>query len=222
MDPSSIVDLSHKLDSKVQVYPGDRPFTCSQCATVANDGYSVHVLSFSTHTGTHIDVPSHFIANGKTIDQIPLPSLINPLVVVDLTHLDLQNRQIITWEDIKPSADRLGPGVTVVLRTGWDAYWSSPKYYEHPFLAKDAAQRIVETGVRVVGVDTFSPDETPYQGVGGEHGFAVHEVILGAGGIIAENLTNLAALDGHSHIALVPLNVEGSDGSPVRAFAWKA
>ncbi|KAF5375550.1 hypothetical protein D9615_009136 [Tricholomella constricta] len=221
MDPSNIVDLSHKLDSDVQIYPDDPPFTCSPCATVAKDGYSVHGLTMGTHTGTHIDAPSHFFADGKTIDQIPLPSLFGPLVVVDLTQRNLQNRQMIIWADIEASADRMSPGVILLLHTGWSAHWGSPKYYEHPFLARDAAERIVERGVHIVGVDALSPDETPYQGVGGGQGFGAHEVILGAGGIIAENLTNLSALDGQNHIALVPLNLDGCDGSPVRAFAWK-
>ncbi|KAF8058778.1 putative cyclase [Lyophyllum atratum] len=222
MDTSTIIDLSHKLDSNVQIYPGDPPFTCTPCTTVAKDGYSVHSLTLGSHTGTHIDAPSHFFANGKTIDQIPLPTLIGPLVLVDLTARNLRDRQMITWADIEPSAELMHPGVILVLHTGWSAYWGTPKYYDHPFLARDVATKIIERGVRILGVDTLNPDETEYQGVGGGEGFGVHEVILGAGGIIAENLTNLAALDGHDQIALIPLNLEGSDGSPVRAFAWKA
>lgn len=221
MDAGTIVDLSHKLNSCATIYPGDPAFTCHPCATVAKDGYSVHALALGSHTGTHIDAPSHFFVDGKTIDQISLRTLFGPLVVVDLTRHNLRNRQIITWADIEASSELMLPGVILILRTGWSVYWGLPRYYDHPFLARDAAVRILEKGVRILGVDTLSPDETPYQGVGGGEGFGTHEVILGAGGIIAENLTNLAALDGHNRIGLVPLSLEGSDGSPVRAFAWK-
>ncbi|GLB37827.1 putative cyclase [Lyophyllum shimeji] len=221
MDPSTIVDLSHKLNSNATIYPGDPTFTCRPCAIVAKDGYSVHALSLGSHTGTHIDAPSHFFADGRTIDQIPLSSLFAPLVVVDLTRRNLRDRQKITWAELEASAELMQPGVILVLHTGWSAYWGTPRYYGHPFLAREAAEKILERGVRILGVDTLSPDETPYQGVGGAEGFGAHEVILGAGGVIAENLTNLAALDGQNRIGLVPLNVEGSDGSPVRAFAWK-
>ncbi|KAG5638444.1 hypothetical protein H0H81_012661 [Sphagnurus paluster] len=221
MDPTSIVDLSHRLDSNVQIYPGDPHYSCTPYTTVAKDGYSVHALSLGTHTGTHIDAPSHFFADGKPVDQIPLESLIGPLVVIDLTDLDLQDRQKITWADIAPSAAHIRTGVVLVLHTGWAAHWGTPKYYAHPFLAREAAERILAAGVRVLCVDTLSPDETPYEGEGGENGYGTHEVILGAGGIIAENITNITALDGQNWIALIPLNLEGCDGAPVRAFAWK-
>ncbi|RDB25012.1 Kynurenine formamidase [Hypsizygus marmoreus] len=220
INPSTLVDLSHKLDSNVQIYPGDPLFSCTPHTTVAKDGYSVHTLTLGSHTGTHIDAPSHFFPDGQTIDQIPLSSLITPLVVVDLTSRELQDRQTITWSDIEGASEHMSPDVALVLRTGWSAFWGTPRYFSHPFLSRDAAAKIFDRGVRVLGVDTLSPDETSYDGVGGEQGFGVHEVILGGGGIIAENL-NLGGLMNQNMIALVPLNLEGCDGSPVRAFAWK-
>ncbi|KAG6887410.1 hypothetical protein C0995_015597 [Termitomyces sp. Mi166 len=222
MNPNTIIDLSHKLDSNVQTYPGDPQFTCRPCATVPQDGYSVHSISLGSHTGTHIDAPSHFFAGSTTIDQIPLSSLFAPLVVVDLTQRNLKDRQMITWEDISSSADLMRQGVILVIHTGWSAYWGTPKYYNHPFLEREAARKIIERGVRIVGLDTLSPDETEYQGIGGLHGFGAHQEILGVRALIVENLTNLDKLNGQTHIGLVPLNLEGSDGSPVRAFAWKA
>ncbi|KAF9463586.1 putative cyclase [Collybia nuda] len=221
---ASLLDLSHKLDSNVQIYPGDPAFSCSPFATVSKDGYSVHAVSLGTHTGTHIDAPSHFFADGKTIDQIPLSSLMGPLVKIDLTKSGLEERQVITWEDhiaLTPAAAEIRVGVILLIQTGWAAYWGTPKYFHHPFLSRDAAQRILDKGVKVVGFDTLNPDETPFEGVGGEQGFGTHEVILGAGGVIAENLTGLERIGDQNMIALIPLNLEGCDGSPIRAFAWK-
>jgi len=130
---------------------------------------------------------------------------------------------MIEWGDIREYAPQMREGVILLLYTGWSQYWGTPKYYDHPYLSREAAKRILESGVRVLGVDALSPDETPYNGVDGTHGFGVHQEILGAGGVIAENLTNLQALgEGQNMIALVPLNLVGSDGSPVRALAWKA
>lgn len=220
-----VLDLTHKLNSKAPIYPGDPSFSCTPVTTVSKDGYSVHALSLGSHTGTHIDAPSHFFSDGKTIDQIALSSLTGPLVKLDLTRYGLQDRQPITWDDhISPAVKDLllSEGDILIIQTGWSAYWGSEKYFHHPFLSRDAAQRILDTGVRVVGVDMLSPDETPFEGVGGGQGFGAHEVILGAGGIIAENLTNLEDIGDEDRVALIPLNLEGSDGSPVRAFAWKA
>jgi len=129
---------------------------------------------------------------------------------------------MIKWDDIQDYAPQMQENVILLLYTGWSRYWGTQKYYEHPYLSRDAAKRVLESGVRVLGLDTLNPDETPYNGVGGSHGFGVHQEILGAGGVIAENLTNLQAIcDGRYMIALIPLNLVGSDGSPVRALAWK-
>jgi kynurenine formamidase len=113
-------------------------------------------------------------------------------------------------------------GVILLLRTGWSDHWCTPKYLDHPILGQAAAERIMATGVRVVGIDTFSPDETRADGTAGAGGFSAHEAILGCGWIIIENLRNLDQLqtDGFM-VSFLPLNIKGGDGSPVRAVAWK-
>ena len=94
----------------------------------------------------------------------------------------------------------------------------SQAYYDHPFLEVEAAKRLLELGVKVIGVDTLSPDETRVDGSFPD--FAVHHAVLGAGAVIAENLTNLEAIQtGDWLVSLVPLKLGGLDGSPIRAFA---
>jgi kynurenine formamidase len=70
-----LVELSHVLNQTTPPYPGDPVYGCTPTLTISKDGCSVHHVSFGTHTGTHIDAPSHFIHDGKTVDQIPLESL---------------------------------------------------------------------------------------------------------------------------------------------------
>ncbi|KAJ7727942.1 putative cyclase [Mycena metata] len=196
---------------------GDPVFSSSSATSVEKDGYSVRSLSMGSHTGTHVDAPSHFFAQGKSIEQIPLETFIGPILLVDLTNKS--PREAITWDDLAPYAPQMAAGIVLLLHTGWSRYWCTDKYLDHPFLERKAAEQIIASGVKVVGVDTLSPDETRLDGSGS---FAAHEVILGAGGVIAENLTNLHALDGSDYVVhLVPLNIDGSDGSPVRAFAMK-
>ncbi len=77
----TLIDLTQPFDSKLPVYPGDPLFSCRQSHTVPRDGYSVHALSYSSHVGTHVDAPSHFFANGATIDQLPLSTFIVPALV---------------------------------------------------------------------------------------------------------------------------------------------
>ncbi|KAJ7750058.1 putative cyclase [Mycena maculata] len=208
------VDLSHSLRPGMQIYPGDPSFCCSPAATIEKDGFAVRALSLGSHTGTHVDAPAHFFAGGKTIDQIPLTTFIGRALLIDVTHKS--PRELITWDDLAPHAQRMSAGVILLLHTGWSKYWGTEHYLEHPFLERSAAEHIVASGVQVVGVDAMSPDETRLDGTGS---FGAHEVILGAGGIIAENLTNLHAMDGADYVVhLVPLNIDGSDGSPVRAY----
>ncbi|TFK45037.1 putative cyclase [Crucibulum laeve] len=218
---SQIIELSHLLGVGVQIYPGDTAFDCRLVATTERDGYNVRALSLGSHTGTHIDAPFHFFADGRTIEQIALSELIGPAVLIDLSEKGLQPRQKITWADLEPWKGQMKNGSIVLLNTGWSKrYWKSAAYYDHPYFSKDAAEGIWATGVRVVGFDTLNPDETPINGVGGNDGFGFHEVILGRSGIIAENLTNLEALAAkNTVVSLIPLNLAGSDGSPVRAFA---
>jgi len=171
-------------------------------------------MLMTSHTGTHVDAPYHFFANGNKIDEIPLSTFIGQALVIDLTMKGA--REIITWADLAPHSCRMHDGVIVLLHTGWSAHWKTPRYYDHPFVSREAAEGIMATGVRVLGVDTFSPDETLVDGTEGKFGFGTHQVILGCGGVIAENLTNLdAILDKNAIISLVPLNIRGCDGSPL-------
>ncbi|THU89764.1 putative cyclase [Dendrothele bispora CBS 962.96] len=215
--PKAIVDLSHPLDPhNITIYPGDPALTCCPSSTVEKDGYSVTSISLGSHSGTHIDAPSHFFASSQTIDKVPLDSLVGPALIIDLNRKSANEK--ITWEqDLAPFSDKMKKGVILILWTGWSKYWATPRYFEYPYLDKGAAEKILETGVTVVGFDTLSPDQ-----VEGPEGYGVHEVILGSGGIIAENLANLQELEGSDYmISLVPLSIVGCDGSPVRAFGWK-
>ena len=234
---ATLIDLTQPLDSNVPVYPGDPPFSSQQFCTVDKDGYSVHALSCSSHVGTHIDAPSHFIADGATIDQLPPSAFILPALVVDVSHK--KERECISWDAVETMADRIRPGTAVLFHTGWSRYWGQPggRYMDHPWLAADVAERVVALGVRLIGTDTMSPDQSPVVDPGAGSGdgapdFGVHRAILGAGGLIVENLTNLDVLlnmqqsDTAEHagtvvmVSVLPLKITGCDGSPVRAIAW--
>jgi kynurenine formamidase len=223
----SLVDLSHTLTHSTQIYPGDPPFISCPFATIATSGYNAHKISLGSHTGTHLDAPFHFFEDGKMVDQIPLDMLIGKIVVVDLT-TKLKADQRILWDDLKEWESQMGEGVIVLLYTGWSEYWCTQEYFHHPFLDRGAAERIMNTGVRVLGIDTLSPDQTHVddgkERIEGPGDFGVHEVVLGRGGVIIENLTNLGAVakGGGGFVgSFVPLSIGGCDGAPVRAFAWK-
>ena len=204
-----VVDLSHPLDDRTQVYPGDPAVRVSAARSLERDGYRVSHLHLGSHSGTHLDAPSHVVADGATVDELPLHLLVGPAVVVDVR--DLGPREPVGWERLAAYAR---PGRMLVLHTGWDRFWGSVRYEDHPYLDGEAAWELVAAGVRTVGIDALSLDET--------HGedFPAHAALLSAGGVVVENLTNLAAVD-HPEptLSVLPLPLRGCDGSPVRAVA---
>jgi len=107
----------------------------------------------------------------------------------------------------------------VVIRTGWDEHWGTPRYLDHPYLRSGAADRCVEAGWSV-GLDTLNPDPTPSGNAtpAEPEGFPAHHRLLGNDLFVVENLRNLAGLD-RCRLFAVPLPIAGGDGSPVRAFA---
>jgi kynurenine formamidase len=214
-----IVDLSHTVDEHTTVYPGDPQISFAPAATIAEDGFNVLHVHLGSQSGTHVDAPFHFLDDGARIDELDLEMFLGRAVVVDASTAG--PREEIGWEHFEPVIDRLGPGVLVLLHTGWDRHWHSERYFEHPYLAVDAAERLIATGVRTVGIDALSIDETV---LGGAHptGFATHHVLLGAGGVVIENLTRLAELDWPDpFVSVLPLKLGAADGAPVRAVAFE-
>ena len=212
-----VVDLPHPVDDDTPVYPGDPLPRFTPAATIGRDGYNVLHVQMGSQTGTHLDAPYHFLEDGGRVDDIDLHHLCAPAVVVDVRSKGA--REAITWADLEPHAGDLRPGVILVLHTGWSRYWGSDTYADHPFLDGAAARQVVDRGVRTVAIDAMSLDETVDTQ---EHpsGFAAHFAVLGAGGAIAENLTNLEVVDFPDPVvSILPIRFRGADGAPVRAVA---
>lgn len=212
-----VVDLSHRVDERTQVFPGDPHPSFEPATTIAADGVNVLHVHLGSHSGTHVDAPYHFIEDGKRLDELDPGLFVGPAVILDVRGRGPRGR--ITAEDLRSYKTDLAPGNIAVLYTGWDRYYGTDWYYEHPFLDHRAAQLILDSGVTTVAVDALNVDETPVDGVSTQ-GFPVHRLICGSGGIIAENLTNLAAIDFPDPVlSLLPVKLGGADGAPVRAVA---
>ncbi|WP_181692910.1 cyclase family protein [Natronomonas sp. LN261] len=205
-------DLSHPIETGMQRFPGDPEVSVEPVATVDSDGYRVAEITCGTHTGTHIDAPSHVGLDGS-IDGFDVGRFVLDARTVDCTGLGAR-------APIGPSAlpDDDG-GEILLVRTGWDDHWGTPRYLDHPYLTPEAADRCVEAGWSV-GLDTLNPDPTPGGTTAPEEptGVPTHRRLLGNDRLIVENLTNLEGL-GRCRLFVVPLSIADGDGSPVRAFA---
>lgn len=223
---NKVIDLTHSLvTSNVFSCPGHPTFSAERTMNLAKgDPANVHTLTIGTHSGTHIDAPYHFFENGTKVDEIDLTLLTAAQAVL----VDARNKkahEAITWEDLTPYAGRMQPGVAVLLCTGWSRYWGQSNYTDHPYLDGEASKKMLELGVKVVGIDAMSPDEVdPVKGAC----IDVHNIVLGNGGVIVENLTGLEEVieSGMSLddlvVSLLPLRLTGLDGSPVRAVIWES
>ena len=219
MKINRLVDLSVVVGGATQVYPGDPVPEFAVHATIAQDGFNLLRVQLGSQTGTHVDAPYHFVETAPRIDAIPLDRFVGTGVIVDATGLGPRGR--ITWEHLAPVAHLLAPGAIVLLKTGWSAHYGTETYFENPFLDAGACRHMIDAGVRTFGIDAMNIDETPDGAHPGE-GFPVHHLIAAVDGIIAENLTNLAAIDfDDPFISLLPLAFEGADGAPVRAVAMQ-
>ncbi len=217
---SGIVDLSHPVEDGMPVYPGDPVVRIRPATTIAEHGYAVLHVQMGSQSGTHVDAPFHFLEDGARIDQLPLELFLGPAVVADVRGKG--PREPITWADLAPVADRLTPGRMLLLHTGWAARWGTEDYLAHPFLGGEAAERVVAAGIRTVGIDALSLDETVLDGEPAGS-FAAHLAVLGAGGVIVENLRGLEQVrSAQPVVSVLPLRLAGADGAPVRAVAFDA
>ena len=213
------MDLSRRVDAETQVYPGDPHVLLEPAATLADHGVNVLAVHIGSHSGTHVDAPYHFVEGGPKIDEMDPGLFVGRTVILDVRGKGPRER--ITVEDLRPYEWRLSEGVVAVLRTGWEERYGTPGYEDHPFLDRRAAELILDAGVKTIAIDALSVDETPPEG-DQPKGFPAHHAILGAGGVIAENLANLAAIDFPDPLlSLLPIKLGGSDGAPVRAVAME-
>lgn len=207
-----IHDLSHVVHDGMPVYPGDPEVRIGAGLTIASDGVEVARIAMGTHTGTHVDAPSHTVAGGRTMASVSLDELVGEAIVL---RVRAGEGETYGWSDLDPRGalpDTLPP--IVLISTGWDALFTDDRRrLRHPALDPAAAQMLVHRGVHVLAVDTLSPDPT------GGAAFPVHDIVLGADHLIVENLRGAAALPDRVRVGFFPLKVSG-DGAPVRAVAF--
>jgi arylformamidase len=181
------------------------------------EGRETRKLVLGTHIGTHADAPRHFIPKGTTIDEIPLDILIGAATVADFP--GCRPLQEIDVADLEEKLGGKFPQ-RIILRTGWSKYFGEMKFYnEYPFLSENAAKWLVENGVKLLAMDTPSPDN-PAHSRGTPKDSPNHKVLLGAGVVLVEYLTNLQALTASEvELIVMPLKLKGCDGSPARCVA---
>ena len=212
---SRLVDLSHTVADGTITYKGlPAPHICDywtreQSAALYEDGSTFQIgrIDMVANTGTYLDTPFHRYAGGEDLAGVGLERLagLDGLVV----RAEAQAVDAAAFQELDVA------GKAVLVHTGWDRHWGSEAYFEdHPFLTEAAARLLTERGAALVGIDSHNIDDTRTRRR------PVHTILLGAGTLICEHLTNLPALPTSGfRFTAAPPKVAGMGTFPVRAFA---
>jgi arylformamidase len=213
------VDLSHTIRHGMVTYKGlPGPIVCDYLSREASraiytDGaeFQIGRIDMVANTGTYVDCPFHRYADGADLAATPLERFAGlPGLMVRVPHTD---RLVIDVDDVRGLDVE---GRAVLVHTGWDAYFGTPRYFEaHPHLTRAAAEWLRDHGAALVGIDSHNIDDTSRP-----NGRPVHTVLLGANVLIVEHLRGLEALPTSGfRFSAVPPKFVGVGTFPVRAFA---
>ena len=208
-----IIDLSQSINSDIKLYPGSPNVYFLKWSKYSIDGYDSEAIFLSTHTGTHMDAPSHFIEGAESIDDIDVNRFV--MKNVHLLKIFKSSNQLITAEDIINSNIDIKANDSIVFSTGWEHNYNSDNYISsNPGLSPQAATYLSNKKINAVAIDSPSIDS------GIESEFPVHQILLKNNIIIIENICNLAQIDKKIFkLIVIPLRLRGASGSPVRALA---
>ena len=189
------LDITRTLSPGVVTYPGD---THPRIERREDGAYRISELFLSSHSGTHLDAPDHYLRDGRTVDRLPLELLIGPCRVIET------------------GATEIGPevfegrlqGATRVLFRTW--FSRRTRYVApYPALTLEASRALAAAGVRVVGID--SPSIEAENGDG-----SVHRALLASGGAVIELLDLSQVAEGEYGLIALPLRLQDGDGAPAR------
>jgi len=201
----TIYDLTHRFNAQTPPYPGEKPAELTLDRSLTTDGYNAYTLHACFHTGTHIDMPMHFLNDPAFASDYALDLFAGPGVLLDVRG---QNpvRYRDEWENM------VSEGSVVLLYTGFGEKYSDPGYFtSYPAVDLDLAGFFVKKKIKMLGIDAASPDYFP---------FNVHKLLLANRIFILENLTNLGVLLNIPSFTVFapPLKID-AEASLVRAFA---
>jgi kynurenine formamidase len=223
---SKVVDLTHSLFPEFPTYFGKQQLQIEVIATFSKHGFNMKKWHLVEHTGTHLDAPYHFAAQGKDASAIPADTLVAPLCVIDISERAAQDPDTQVMPDDIEAWEKnngiLPDGAVVAMNSGWDQYLRTDKFrntdnsgtLHFPGFHPSAAAALLERKVVGIAVDTLSLD------AGISKDFAAHYRWLPSGRWGLEAVANLkqVPVKGATIVVGGP-KVEGATGGPARVFA---
>lgn len=221
-----VADMTHTLTTDFPTFFGDQQFFEEQIFNYAEHYFNLKEIRVNEHTGTHLDAPLHFSADGQAVDEIPVERLVVPLAVIDIRDkADADPDAQVTPDDIRAwiaAHGDLPAGCCVAMNSGWARHVRDAKFrnvdgdgvMHFPGFHVEAAQMLMEEAdVAGMAVDSLSLDHGPSQD------FATHYAWLPTNRWGLECLANLDAVPaaGATLVVGAPKHAGGT-GGPARVF----
>lgn len=212
-----IIDVSLGLDGDCMTCgtPWHEQVVISQLGYQKKVGRNTSKIVLGSHSGTHIDAPKHFFNDGYGVDKLDLTILCGEISIVDFQNM--HQGEYVKLEDIK----KVKVEHRMLFRFGWYQYWKTEKYYDaFPYFSMEAAKYLVENGLKLIALDTPSPDNAKCISEKAEEDSPVHKYFLKNDVIIVEYLTNTRCIQSNKTCSIIalPLKIIGCDGAPGRVI----
>jgi kynurenine formamidase len=220
-----VVDLTHAWDGSFPTFDGNPGIIYEPSVKFEDAGYQLWKLTIYEHSGTHIDAPLHFTADGTSVADLPPERLVCPLCVIDIkAKARADANAMVEPDDIEGwvSANGAIPaGACVAMNSGWADRVADPSFrntpdgsFAFPGFSKAATDMLAAMDVACIAVDTLSLDP------GNSADFAVHFSWLPGG---RYGIENIAGLDGvpatGATIFVGAPKHKGGTGGPARVMA---
>ena len=211
-----ILDLTLTVSDEIPVFPGSPQPNFIPWEKIKDGGYNLELLFLSSHTGTHMDAPYHFLEKGIKIHEIGLKKLVTEAVLIKSGK---KSGEPITKTDIQKFEKKHGKierFSSVIFYTGWQRNLQKDNYFtKNPGLSVLAAKYLASKKIGLIGIDSPSID------LGTDSKFSAHQIFAKKGILIVENLANLEKIKSTKfHLVVLPLKLKDATGSPVRAVGF--
>jgi len=211
-----IIDLTLTVSDKIPTFPDSPQPSFIPWENVKEDGYNLELLFLSTHTGTHMDAPYHFLEKGAKIHEISLKKLVSEAILIKSKKKDGESITKIDIQKFEKKHGKIASFSSVIFYTGWQKNLQKKYYFtKNPGLSVSAAKYLASKKINLVGIDSPSID------LGKDSKFSVHQIFAKKGILVVENLANLEKIKSSKfHLVVLPLKLKNATGSPVRAIAF--
>ena len=210
-----VLILSHIINKHTPLYAGEKSVLIKEERSIKNgDSCNKSYCSFSAHTGTHLDVPRHFLNKGRAISDLSAKEFIfRRIFLAELKNV--MAGDIIKGNDLIHIKDC----ELLLIKTGFEKNRGEDLYWKNsPALDASLALWLKNNcpSIKAVGVDFISISNLRNR----ELGRQAHKAFLGNGILLIEDMKLKGLKGAPDSVIIAPLLLEGAEAAPCTVFAF--